>query len=194
LKLLLNADKRYQVVGEAEDGIQALAFIEKNRPALAILDVALPKMNGIDVVRSVVSRNISTKCIMLTMHEEPEIALSALHAGAKGYILKGNTFDDLNTAVTAVLENKMFMSPEIAAAVEQTTVRRADQDATLTGREHEILMLIAQGQANKEIADKLSISIRTVEAHRSRIMRKTGMRSHAALIHYAAKKTTSSVE
>ena len=102
LRLLLKADTRFRVVGEVEDGEQALAFIERERPSIAILDVAMPKLSGIEVVRRVAAQNIDTKCIMLTMHEEPEVVLSAMEAGAMGYILKGHTFDDLKAALQAV--------------------------------------------------------------------------------------------
>lgn len=188
LKLMLQADPRFRITGEAEDGDQALAFIEKERPAFAILDVALPKMSGIEVVRSVTSRNFATKCIMLTMHDELEIALSAMDAGAIGYILKGHTFDDLMGAVAAALKGRKFISLRIASAIQNETERRRERDRTLTGREQEILSLIGRGKANKEIADQLSISVRTVEAHRAGIMRKLRITSHAGLIRYAVGK------
>jgi len=194
LKLMLKADTRFQVIGEAGDGEEALAFIEKVLPALAILDVALPKMNGIDVVRSVVSRKIYTKCIMLTMHEEPEIVLSAMEAGAMGYILKGHTFDYFEVALQTVMEGGKFTSPRITAMIQDAGLRRSKGNETLTNREQEILSLIARGKTNKEIADQLSISIRTVEAHRSTIMRKLRIKSHAGLIHYAMQKNILSMK
>ena len=187
LKLMLKADTRFEVAGEVGDGEQALAFIERERPALAILDVGLPKMSGIEVVRGVVARDIGTKCVMLTMHEEPEIVLGALEAGAVGYILKGHTFDDLKVALQTVMEGGTFVSPRIAA-IQDAEARRGERSEALTSREREVLALIARGMANKEIADQLTISIRTVEAHRSAIMRKLRIKTHAGLIHYATQK------
>jgi DNA-binding NarL/FixJ family response regulator len=192
LKILLMGDPRFKIVGEAEDGARALAFIERERPALAILDIALPGMNGIDVVRGVESRQIATKCIMLTMHDEPEIAVSAMDAGARGYILKDHTFDDLKAAIVTVMAGRTFTSPRIESAVRDAVARRLGHDKVLTDREREVLALIAQGKANKEIAEQLAISVRTVETHRAKIMRKLDIHSHAGLIHYAMRWNFSS--
>lgn len=191
LKMLLQDAEGLRVVGEAENGEQALTFIERKTPQLAILDVALPKMSGIDVARAVASRHLATKCLMLTMHDEPEIARSAMEAGAMGYILKGHTFDELKAAVAAVLNGGQFISPVISAAVQETSAHYGGRAVALTDRERQILTLIGQGRANKEIADALSISIRTVETHRARIMQKLGIRSHAGLIHYAVRSRLS---
>jgi two-component system response regulator NreC len=188
LKILLKGDRRFRVVGEAADGVAALSLIERMHPEIAFLDVALPRMSGIDVVRSALAKTHSVKCIMLTMHEEPEIAMSAMEAGACGYILKAHTFDELKAAVDAVLGGRTFVSPRIAPALHDMTSGRDVGARALTGREREVLSSIALGRSNKEIAEHLAISVRTVEAHRSRIMRKLGIRSHAGLIHFAASK------
>jgi len=183
LKTLLLTDKRFQVTGEAEDGEQALELILKNKPEVAVLDVALPKMSGITVVQNVSARKLSTRCIMLTMHEEPEIALSALSAGAQGYILKGHTFDELKIAVEQVLSGKKFISPKIAGMVFDAATRQKDQ-RRLTKREREILELVSQGISNVKIAELLHISEKTVSTHKTRVMAKLDIHSTPELVRY----------
>jgi DNA-binding NarL/FixJ family response regulator len=184
LKLMLRSDRDVAVVGEAEDGDQAAARIAALRPEIAVLDVALPKLNGIDVVRRVVAAGLPTRCIMLTMHEEAEIALSALNAGAMGYILKGHTFDELRGAIDTIASGRKFISPLIAESVLDAATRQKGR-GRLTRREEEILAFIAKGFSNRKIAGLLRLSEKTVHTHKSRIMDKLDIHSTAELVRFA---------
>ncbi len=181
-----------EVVGDASDGQDALKQIENLKPDVAILDVAMPGLEGIEVSRRIKKSLPSTRILMLSMHADKFYAVEALKAGALGYLLKEESFDRLIDAVKAVYDGQTYLSPSLESAVMQdmTQFKRPQVDSpgsVLTDREREILKLITEGLTNQEIAEKLCISAGTVDTHRKNIMAKLDIHSVAALVRYAIK-------
>jgi DNA-binding NarL/FixJ family response regulator len=191
LRSLLDSQEDLEVVGEAEDGLEAVRCIEKNMPDLVLLDLNMPKMDGISVIKETKSNCPGTKIIALTQHKKEEYILEAFRSGAAGYCLKSSPYDELLTAINAVLENKMYVSPEISGKVlegyieGQKKIREKSSWDTLTQREREVLKLVGEGYKNKEIADYLCISVKTIEKHRANIMQKLDLHTASALTAYA---------
>lgn len=185
LKLLQSAED-ISIVGESGDGVEVLNIILKERPDLAILDITMPGLSGFDIVEELQSRGIKTKVIFLTMHNDPLTAQKAVLSSASGYILKDNAFEDLLYAIRAVVTGGKFISPSILDRVFNLTSAKNKKNI-LTDRECEILRLIASGLTNKKIADKLSISVKTVDTHRTNIMQKLNIHTTADLVRYAIK-------
>lgn len=187
---LLHDQPEYLVVAEASNGREALAVLAKTKIDIAIVDINMPVMNGIDCTREINEKFEDTRVIALTMHSEEIYLTKMIEAGAVGYILKNLGKKELLSALSAVVEGKHYYSPEITLAVikELTNPRKAkDQDAKieLTAREMEVLELIVREHSNQEIADKLSISVRTVDAHRRNLLEKTRVRNTAGLVKYS---------
>ena len=194
LRSLLKASGYVQVVGEAGDGQSAIRCILDTAPDLVLLDLNMPKMDGFSVVLEIKKQQPKTKILALTMHDDDAYILKAFKAGVDGYCLKSSGQDELMSAVTAVLSGKRFISPEISDKVlegyleaNRTLKEQSDWDS-LTQREKEVLKLVAEGYQNKEIAEYLFISPKTVEKHRANIMRKTDLHSASALTAYAIEK------
>jgi DNA-binding NarL/FixJ family response regulator len=191
-RALLQTRKGWRVVGEATNGREAVEKAAKLKPDIAIVDVSMPDLDGIEAVRQIRLAVPNTKVLVLTMHESDQMVRRALDAGACGYLLKSDLADELPKAVKAIADGKRFLAPKVSEIVlggflkseipPGRTERLPDQ---LTPREAEIARLLAKGKANKEIAAGLGIAIRTVETHRSKIMLKLGLHSLAELIHYA---------
>ena len=194
LQSMLNAEDGLNVVGEAEDGIGAIRVIKETEPDLAIIDLNMPKMNGISVILEVKKTCTNTKIIALTMHREEDYILQAFRSGADGYCLKSSDLDELLMAIKAVLSGKIYVSPEISGKIlegdleSQRTIRSKSSWETLTQREKEVLKLVGEGYQNKEIADYLCISVKTVEKHRANIMQKLDVHTASALTAYAIEK------
>jgi DNA-binding NarL/FixJ family response regulator len=186
LRQLLEAIKDLTVAGEAADGQQALKLIRELQPDVAILDVSMPK-GGLEVVSEICNQGLLTKIVLLTMHNDADAANRALQAGAHGYVLKDNAFEDLVYALHSVKGGGTFISPSLAAGVLKSGERRKE-DEPLTRREREVLALIANGLTNRQIGEKLFISIKTVETHRARIMQALDLHSTAELVRYAIEK------
>jgi len=182
---LLQTSEDVMVVGEAGDGREALRLIEKENPDIAILDISIPNFSGFDIANEIQLKGIKTKVIFLTMHNDSPTAKKAVQA-ASGYVLKDDAFEDLLYAIKSVSAGKKFVSPSISEKV-MTGAMREDGNRILTDRECEILRLIASGLTNKKIADTLSISIKTVETHRTRIMQKLDTHTSADLVRQALK-------
>jgi len=187
---LLHDQPEYSVVAEASNGREALAVLAKTKIDIAIVDINMPEMNGIDCTREINEKFEDTRVIALTMHSEEIYLTKMIEAGAVGYILKNLGKKELLSALSAVVEGKHYYSPEITLAVikELTNPRKKkEQDAKieLTAREMEVLELIVREHSNQEIADKLSISMRTVDAHRRNLLEKTGVRNTAGLVKYS---------
>lgn len=186
LKLLQSAED-IVVVGEAGDGHKILGLMEKERPDVAILDISMPGSSGLEIIEEIQSKGIVTKVIFLTMHNDPLTAKKAIQSNASGYVLKDDAFEDLLYAIRAVASGGKFISPSISDKILTSRTAKESEDRILTEREREILKLIALGFTNRKIADKLSISVKTVETHRTRILQKLNMHTTADLVRYAIK-------
>lgn len=194
LKSLLRADPDFDVVGEAEDGRDAIRCAQTLSPDLVLMDLSMPRMNGLDALKEIKKQNPEVKIIVLTVHKTEEYVLTTLQAGADGYVLKDATHSELVMAIKNVLMGKRYLSPGISEKVIEgylegrKTIKTRSAWDTLTQREREILKLIAEGYKNKEIADYLFISLKTVEKHRANLMRKLDLHNAAALTAYAVEK------
>jgi DNA-binding NarL/FixJ family response regulator len=184
LKLLQSAED-IEVVGEAGEGLKILSFIEKERPDVAILDISMPGLSGLEIIKEIQSKGIEIRVILLTMHNDPLTAKKAVQSDASGYVLKDDAFEDLLYAIRAVASGGKFISPSISEKVLNSCMAKEVGNHILTVRESEILRLIASGLSNKQIADKLCISVKTVETHRARIMQKLDLHTTADLVRYA---------
>lgn len=194
LRVLLSATPEFEIVGEAADGLEAIQGIEKHSPDLILIDLSMPRMDGIESIKEIKKRQPATKIIALTVHKTEEYVLATLKAGADGYILKDSTHGDLVTAIKSVINGKRYLSPGISKLVIEgylegkETIKTKSSWETLTQRERGILKLIGEGYKNKEIADFLCISPKTVEKHRSNLMSKLNLHSTSALTAFALEK------
>jgi DNA-binding NarL/FixJ family response regulator len=191
LVALVEDEPDLQVVGQAATGRQAVRLARRHRPELALLDIAMPDMSGLEATRRIVTILPETKILVLTMHEEEAFFFEALHAGASGYLLKGVPSDELLNALRAVYEGGVYLSPQLAGNLVQDYLQHnipPQLDDTLTPREREILTLIAQGLSNRDIANRLTLSINTVKTHRLHIYQKLDLRDRAGLIDYALRR------
>jgi len=194
LRALLCADPDFDVVGEAEDGRDAVRCVEKLSPDLVLMDISMPRTNGLEAIKEIKKRNPDTKVIALTVHKEEEYILATLQGGADGYVLKDATHSELVMAVKNVLIGKPYLSPGISEKVIEgylegrKTLKTQSAWDTLTHREREILKLIAEGYKNREVADYLCISPKTVEKHRANLMIKLDLHNTAALTALAIQK------
>ena len=194
LRALLSADPNMEIVGEAEDGNAAIRCVDKYKPQLILMDLSMPRMNGMDAIKEIKKRCPDTKILVLTVHRTEEYILAALKAGADGYVLKDATHSELMLAIDCVLSGKCYLSPGISEKVIEgylegrKTLKTHSPWDSLTQREREVLKLIGEGNKSKEIADYLCISLHTVEKHRSNLMEKLNIHSVAALTAYAIEK------
>jgi len=194
LRALLSSHPDYKVVGEAADGREAIKLVDDLQPDLVLMDLSMPRTNGIEAVREIKRRHKETRIIALTVHKDEEYILSALQGGADGYVLKDVTHSELLIAIDHVLRGQAYLSGAISGKVIEgylagkaaSPVRSAWE--ALTQREREILKLIGEGYKNKEIADYLCVSVKTVETHRTNLMRKLDLHSVSALTAFAMEK------
>jgi len=189
---LLRARRGWTVVGEAMNGREAVEKANKLKPDVAILDISMPDLDGLQATRRIREAVPTTEVVVLTMHESDQMVRRVLDAGARGYVLKSDLATHLVKAVKDVCAGKMFLTPRVSDIVVRGFLATGEESdptehsqARPTPREVEIIRLLAEGKANKEIAAKLEITIRTVETHRAKIMLKLGLHSLAELIHYA---------
>ncbi len=194
LRALLTADSSFEIVGEARDGREAVRCIEKLGPDLLLMDLSMPRMSGMDAIREIKKRYPETKIIALTVHKTEEYLLTTLQAGADGYVLKDATHDELIMAIKNVMGGKSYLSPGVSEKViegylegKEITRSRSSWE-TLSQREREVLKLIAEGYKNKEIAEDLCISLKTVEKHRANLMKKLDLHNAATLTVYAVER------
>jgi len=194
LRLVLEQQKDFEVIGETSDGREAVSLAEAHKPDIAVLDITMPNLNGIEAARQITGKQLGTSIVMLSMHSDESFVLRALKAGARGYVLKDAPEADLVTAVRMVSNGKSFFSPAVSRLLVEDYVRRLqdkdieDSYELLTSREREILQLVAEGKSNKEIANMLNLSLYTVETHRSNILEKLNLHSVPELILYAVRK------
>jgi DNA-binding NarL/FixJ family response regulator len=191
LRALLSVDRKFQIVGEAADGREAVRCVEKLGPDLILMDLSMPRMTGMDAIREIKKRYPVTKIIALTVHRSEEYLRTTLQAGADGYILKDATHDELMIAIQSVLDGKTYLSHNVSKIVIEGYLKGKEGQmpnstlGLLSPREREVLKLIAEGYKNKEIAANLCISIKTVEKHRTNLMKKLDLHNAAALTAYA---------
>ena len=194
LRLLLEREPGFEVIGEAADGREAVERAEATKPDVAVLDIAMPNMSGIEAAQRISTLLPHAGIIILSMHSDESYVLRVLKAGAKGYLLKDSAENDLIEAIKAVSKGKAFFSPEISKILAEDYVREAkkrgaeDSYELLTSREREILHLLAEGKSNKDIATLLNLSLYTVETHRRNLQDKLNLHSIAELILYAVRK------
>jgi two-component system response regulator NreC len=188
LKSLLEREG-FQVVGEAADGFEAVRLSRDLAPDLAVLDLSMPSLNGVDAALEIVQASPKTKVILLTMHTEEQYVLRALRAGITGYILKTKAAADLLQAIHEVSRGMTYLSPGVSSTVVQAYLSKSDIPADpLSHREHQVLQLIAEGKSTKEVAAILGVSVKTAESHRTRIMEKLDIHETASLVRYAIRR------
>ncbi|MGD8296933.1 MAG: response regulator transcription factor, partial [Desulfobacterales bacterium] len=194
LRALLSADPDFEIIGEAGDGREAVRCVEKLGPDLLLMDLSMPRMSGMDAISEIKRRYSETKIIALTVHKTEEYLLSTLQAGVDGYVLKDATHDELVMAIHNVMAGKRYLSPGISEKVIEGYLDGKEDSLAasswqkLSQREREVLKLIAEGYKNKEIAEDLCISLKTVEKHRANLMKKLDLHNAAALTVYAVEK------
>jgi DNA-binding NarL/FixJ family response regulator len=183
LTRLLDAWPEASIVAEAANGQDAWELILKHKPDVAVMDVRMPQMSGIEIAEHVRTRGLATRVVLLTMYDEPAIALEAEQAGVDGYVLKDDTFEELSDAIETVVSGRRYISPTVSKKLH--AFRLSSGGVTLSPREREVLKLIASGLSSKTIARQLDISRKTVETHRSRLMIKLNLHNVAELVRYA---------
>lgn len=193
LRHLLEAEPNLRVVGEASNGLEAVQLVEKSRPNVLIVDIMMPLLNGLEVLKQVRERSPNTCCIVLSMQSADVYVVEALKAGALGYVLKETGPGELVQAVNQVIHGQRYLSPNISEEsiemlIETKNKSTADPYQTLTNREREVFQMAAEGNTAAEIAKILSISPRTAELHRGRMMAKLGLHSQTELVRYALKR------
>lgn len=193
LRSLLEAEPDFEVVGEAADGLTAIQMVERLSPDVLIADLMMPDLNGLEVTRHVSQSTPATRVVILSMHANEPYVLEALRNGASAYVLKESRADDLVHAVHEVLLGRRYLSPPLSeraiqSYISKTQAETLDPYETLTTREREILHLTAQSYSATEIAERLSLSPRTVETHRANLMRKLDLHTQTDLIRYALRR------
>jgi two-component system, NarL family, response regulator NreC len=181
----------YTIVGQAENGRQAIDMARRHKPDIIIMDISMPEMNGIDATNLIMEEMPSCKIIILSMHSDKRFISGALQVGASGFLLKECAFQELQLALETVRIGKIYLSPEIAGTVVHDYRRRLLSEANeehLTTKEREVLQLIAEGYSTKEIADKLFVSVKAIEGRRGRIMEKLQINTVAGLVKYAIRE------
>jgi DNA-binding NarL/FixJ family response regulator len=187
-------DAGHSVVAEAADGLEAVRLCEEHRPELIILDIGMPKLSGIDVAARAQKLDPPPRVIVLSMHADESYIIRALGAGARAYLLKDATDEDLLPAINAVMAGKPFFSPAVTAVLVEDYMRTlqkrglTDSYHLLTDREKEVLHLLAEGRSNKDVAMQLDLGVSTVETHRSNLMQKLNLHNTAEIVLYAVRK------
>lgn len=193
LRAFLEAEVEFSIVGEAGDGLEAVNLTERLHPDVLVVDLMMPGLTGLEVTRQVCKRSPNTRVIILSMHSDEAYVLEALRNGAAGYVLKEASMNELVHAIHEVCSGKHYLSPPLSERAIEIYKQKSketvfDSYETLTNREREVLQLTVEGNSSRDIGDRLSISPRTVETHRTNLMRKLGLRSQTDLIRYALKK------
>jgi DNA-binding NarL/FixJ family response regulator len=194
LRALLGADPQLDVCGEAADGHEAVERVRELEPDLLLLDLSMPKLHGLDVIREIKKSQSRTRILVLTVHKNEEYILAAFAAGIDGYVLKEASHHELEMAIRSVISGKRYLSPDISALVidgfleGKRGLKTESSWDSLTPREREILKLVAEGHTNKQIADMVFISVKTVERHRANMMRKLDLHNASALTALAMEK------
>ena len=189
VRALLESQPGWEVAGEAVTGREAVDLAKRLYPDIVVMDLSLPELNGLEAARQILKDSPRTEVLVLTMHHSEELVRNVLQAGARGYVLKSDADASLIAAVESLRDHKPFLTSTVTEFVLDDYVHRAEEDVvnagTVTPREREIIQLLAEGKSNKETASALSVSVKTVEAHRANIMRKLRLRSVSDLVRYA---------
>jgi DNA-binding NarL/FixJ family response regulator len=189
LRMLLERQEGFEVVGDASDGIEARDLAIAERPDLAILDVKMPRLTGLEATREILEAAPEVSVLILSMHDDERYLFEALKAGASGYVLKSQADQDLIEAITAVQRGEPFLTPDAQRALIKDVLERGEEHHDeLTPREQEVVTLAAEAHTNREIAGLLELSEKTVENHRANAMRKLGMRDRVELVRYAIRR------
>ena len=194
LRRVVESQPDFIVAGEAEDGRQAVAMAEQLKPDVAVMDIGMPLLNGIEAARQIRAALPETQIVMLSMHSDEGYVLRALKAGAKAYLLKDSAEADLARAIHAAAEGKSFFSPAVGKVLLEDYMRKMERTGAedsyelLTPREREVLQLVAEGKSSKEVANLLDLSVYTVETHRARVMQKLNLHGIPELTLYAVRK------
>ena len=203
LRALLEREPDFEVIGEAENGRTGVEFAKEAHPDIILMDISMPGLNGIDAARQILDHSPHSRIIALTAHSDRNLVREILKAGAVGYVVKDSAVEELTNAVRTVLAGRVYLSPRVAGLVVEgfVTDRAAAQGipaagvfARLTAREREVLQLMAEGKATKEVAQALSVSVKTAETHRRAIMEKLDLHSVAELTKYAIREGLTSLE
>ncbi|MEO8131245.1 MAG: response regulator transcription factor [Bryobacteraceae bacterium] len=187
-KLILNQQQDMEVIAEAGDGLEAVRLALELKPTLVIMDIAMPRINGVEATRRIAENDPSCKILILSMHKDTVYVRETIRAGAKGYLLKESIDQDLLRAVRAVAQGDGFLSPEVSGTVLNDYQQIEDPFDLLTAREREVMQMLAEGKVAKEIATALDISVYTVDAHRGRIMKKLALRSSTEIVRFAMRR------
>lgn len=183
---LLKSKRKWKVIAEARDGIEAVEKTEKLKPDIVILDIDMPNLDGLQAARRIRESTSRTKIVILTLHESGEMVRRALEAGAQGLVLKSEVGERLVTALEEISRRKIFLTPKASDIVMRDFLaNEVDSQPKPTSREVQVIRLLAEGKANKEVAVALGISVRTVEVHRANLMKKLDLHSLAEIVHYA---------
>jgi len=199
LRLLLEKRGRITIVGEADNGISAVRMARDLKPDLVLMDIAMPDLNGIEATRRIRTEAPGVKVIALSMHMDKRFVRHMFAAGASGYVLKESAFEEVSMAIKAVAMGRLYISPKItdqvlAEYVKQLTKPSAGEESPLSGREREVLQMLAEGKSSRKIAERLHISVTTVDTHRKHIMDKLGFRTIAELTKYAVREGLTSLD
>ena len=191
IRALLEASGGVEVVAESGDGREALELIIKHRPDVALLDIGMPGLNGLEVAKRAAQASPRTRIVILSMHADATYVRQALRAGAAGYLLKGAAVAELPLALQSVMRGETYLTPKISRTIVEGFLREDTEEPglleALTARQREILQLIAEGKATKEIAQLLDLSVKTVETHRMRMMERLGIHDVAGLVRFAVR-------
>lgn len=198
LRLMLHTDAQLEVIAEAEDGRTAVRLARELCPDVVIMDIAMPELNGIEATRQIVAENSTLKVLAMSMHDDRQFIIEMLKAGAAGYLLKDSAFNELAIAIKTVMGGKIYLSPSIVDMVVQDylsklSIATTNSFSILTPREREVLQLLAEGKASKQIAADLALSVKTVELYRQQVMDKLNIHNVAELTKYAIREGLTSL-
>jgi len=199
LRSLIEKQPDMEVIAEAQDGLTTVNLVQKLQPDVVIMDIGMPEMNGIDATTKITTEYKTVKVIALSMHSDRRFVMQMLKAGAAGYLLKDSAFEELVSAIHAVIAKQHYLSQKITDVVVQEYLQNLPRNEStvftvLTAREREVLQLIAEGKSTKQIASALNVSVKTIETHRQQIMEKLDMHSIAQLTKYAIREGLTSLE
>ena len=199
LRLLIEKLGRMTIVGEADNGISAVGLARDLKPDLVLMDFAMPELNGVEATRRIMAEAPGVKVIALSMHADKRFVRHMFAAGARGYVLKGSAFEEVAAAIKTVAAGRIYISPKITDQVLTEYVQQlihpsAGVESPLSGREREVLQLLAEGKSSRKIAERLHVSVTTVDTHRKHIMDKLGFRSIAELTKYAVREGLTSID